>query len=74
MSPSDALLSLVQSHPMLVDVIACVYLIGTFVGHVFRGGWPDENGRPRWVILTILIADAAQGCFFLPVKTMARKL
>lgn len=74
MSPSDALLSLVQAHPMLVDIIACVYLVGAFFGHIFRSGWPDENSRPRWVIIVILIADACQGVFFGPVKAMARKL
>lgn len=74
MSPSDALLSLVQSHPMLVDVLAGIYLAGAFVGHVFRGGYPDENSRPRWVIIVILIADACQGVFFGPVKRMAREL
>ena len=74
MTPAEAISSVLASHPDLVNWAVGVYIAGAFAGHVMRFGWPDEPSRPRWVMVTIAIADAAQLVFFSPVKNLARKL
>ena len=71
--PSEMLSGLLATHPGLIDALAAVYLIGSFVGHVMRAGWPDEADRPRHIRILMAVADAMQLVFFAEVKNLARK-
>lgn len=71
--PSEIIAQLVTSHPVLVDVLAVVYVIGFLIAHSLRAGWPDEPERPRAVRIALALADACQLVFSAPVKMLARK-
>lgn len=71
--PSEILSQLITDHPVLVDVLCVVYLVGFLVAHSLRAGWPDEPERPRAVRIVLALADACQLVFSAPVKMLARK-
>ena len=71
--PSEILSQLITDHPILVDVMCVVYVVGWLLSHALRAGWPDEPERPRAVRIVLALADACQLVFSAPVKMLARK-
>jgi len=72
--PFEILSQLLATHPHWIDAASIVYLVGFIVAHGLRAGWPDEQWRPRAVVIALAFADACQLVFTAPVKAIARKV
>lgn len=70
--PSELIAGLAQSHPVLVDIAAFLWFVGSFVSHVVRYRWPDEVQRSNTVKTVAAIADACTLTFLTQAKAAGR--